>query len=117
MGNSNSNNNTNSSTHASQPVSEVLSSAEIVVFKMDGCSYCDSAVEALKKAGYEGKTNVVLASDNQRDELYDLTQVTSLPSIWVKRKFVGGCNDGPEPWMGIKKIIARDELKSMLEKE
>ena len=111
MGNSNS----NTETISTQPVRQVLSSADIVLFKMDGCPYCDTAVDALKKAGYEGKTNIVLASDSQREELYELTNVTSLPSVWVKGKYVGGCNDGPEPWMGIKKIIARDELKSMLE--
>ena len=43
-----------------------------------------------------------------------MTNVGSIPSIWVKGKFVGGCNDGPEAWMGIKKMIKSGKLNEML---
>ena len=29
-------------------------------------------------------------------------------------KYVGGCNDGPEPWMGIKKIVKSGKLNDYL---
>ncbi len=32
----------------------------------------------------------------------------------VKGKFVGGCNDGPESWMGITKLIGNGELDKLL---
>ncbi len=32
----------------------------------------------------------------------------------VKGKFVGGCNDGPETWMGITKLIGNGELDKLL---
>ena len=41
----------------------------------------------------------------EREWLLDNTGSKSVPNIWIKGKFVGGCNDGPAPWMGIKKII------------
>jgi glutaredoxin-related protein len=37
-----------------------------------------------------------------------------VPSVWVNGKFVGGCNDGPESWMGIKKIINNNKLDELL---
>ncbi len=39
-----------------------------------------------------------------------------MPNIWLKGKFVGGCNDGPQDWMGIKKIIAAGKLEEYLKK-
>ena len=44
----------------------------------------------------------VEASRAQRDELKSKTGKTSVPSCWVKGAYVGGCNDGPEAWMGIR---------------
>jgi glutaredoxin len=77
-----------------------------------GCPYCVEAVNALKTAGHDIK--VVKATRDQREVLYDMTNVGSIPSIWVKGKFVGGCNDGPEAWMGIKKMIKSGKLNEML---
>jgi glutaredoxin len=66
----------------------------------------------LKSAGKEFA--VVNATSEQRDELFQLTDSSSVPSIWVKGKYVGGCNDGPESWMGIKKILANGKLEELL---
>merc|ERR1712046_73916 len=32
----------------------------------------------------------------------------------VNGKYAGGCNDGPEPWMGVKKLIESGQLKKVL---
>ena len=41
--------------------------------------------------------------------------MTSVPNIWVKGKFIGGCEDGPEPWMGVMPLIKNGQLAKMLE--
>jgi glutaredoxin len=84
------------------------------VFRDPNCSYCTSAISALNSAGKDFK--VVDANSSQRRELHQLTSSSSVPSIWVKEKYVGGCNDGPESWMGIKKLINNGKLNEMLAK-
>lgn len=92
-----------------------IGSADIVVFQSSSCPYCQQAVAALRSAGLESRTRVINASSEQRSALSSSTGSTSVPSIWVKGKFVGGCNDGPEPWMGIRKLINNGKLTEMLQ--
>jgi glutaredoxin len=96
-------------------VGKATASSDIVLFNMNGCPYCRNAITSIKTAGYGDKLTVIEATDEHRDELYQLTKVTSLPSVWIKGRYVGGCNDGPEPWMGIKKIIDSGKLNEYLE--
>ena len=43
-----------------------------------------------------GKTfEVIEATSAQRNILNQKTGSSSVPNIWVKGKYVGGCNDGP----------------------
>ena len=37
-----------------------------------------------------------------------------MPAVFVKRKFVGGCNDGPVPWMGILSSLNDGKLAEWL---
>lgn len=93
-------------------VQDVVASSPIVVFSSSSCPYCSSAIAALRENGRSPK--VIEVSSAQRSELRQLTGQTSVPSIWVKGKYVGGCNDGPEGWMGIKKIIKNNKLDELL---
>jgi glutaredoxin 3 len=102
----------NSIKKMSTSIQTEISSSPIVLFQSSGCPYCAQAISALKATGREFK--VIEASSSQRNELKGLTGVTSVPSVWVKGKFVGGCNDGPESWMGIKKLIANNKLDDLL---
>mmetsp|Transcript_1595 Transcript_1595/g.1666 ORF Transcript_1595/g.1666 Transcript_1595/m.1666 type:complete len:81 (+) Transcript_1595:205-447(+) len=43
-----------------------------------------------------------------------MTGSRTVPNIWVNGTFVGGCNDGPENWMGIKKLINNGDIKKLL---
>ena len=47
-------------------------------------------------------------------DLLDATGQTSVPSGWVKGAYIGGCNDGPEPWMGIVPCINSGKIKEMM---
>ena len=70
------------------------------------------AKAALGGAGKEFDYHVV--DPEQHAVLQRLTGQESVPSVWVKGKFVGGCNDGPESWMGITKLLGNGELEKML---
>lgn len=93
-------------------ITTIASQNDIVVFQSSGCPYCSEAIDKLNSAGY--KPNLVEADHEQRNELRSLTSSGSVPSIWIKGKYVGGCNDGPEPWMGISKIIRNNMMEELL---
>ena len=82
------------------------------MFISETCPYCRQALSALETAGYSPK--VVVPSSSQRAALSAVTSSSSVPNVWVKGKYVGGCNDGPESWMGIKKLINNGQLRTML---
>ena len=46
-------------------------------------------------------------------ELKKMTGKTSAPSVWIKGTYVGGCNDGIEPWHGVKPMIASGKFQEM----
>ena len=77
---------------SSTPVAEVFASAPVVVFAASWCPYCKQAKAALKEAGIEFKD--VEVTDAQKAELKALTGKTSVPQVFVKGQFIGGCNDG-----------------------
>ena len=93
-------------------VSKIVAQHDIVVFQSYGCPYCDDAIGQLTSAGY--KPNVIEANREQRNELAVATKSSSVPSIWIKGKYVGGCNDGPENWMGITKILRNNKMDELL---
>ena len=76
-----------------EEINKIISDNSIVVFSGDYCPYCVEAIKSLKEAGVE--PTVIKATHDQREALFDMTNVGSIPNIWIKGKFVGGCNDGP----------------------
>ncbi len=97
---------------AEAEIRQIIAENNVVMFSMDGCPYCDAALKALKEAGIE--VVVIEATDPQLTALEQITSQGSVPNIWVRGKFVGGCNDGPESWMGVKKLLRNGELQKML---
>ncbi|KAJ1428524.1 thioredoxin-like protein [Ochromonadaceae sp. CCMP2298] len=93
-------------------ISALASSADVVVFQSAGCPYCVQAISNLQGAGY--KPTVIEASSAQRQELLAANKTRSVPQIYVKGKYVGGCNDGPEAWMGINKILKNGKMAELL---
>ncbi|KIY98942.1 hypothetical protein MNEG_9022 [Monoraphidium neglectum] len=45
-----------------------------------------------------------------RAELAEMTDRTSMPSIWISGSFVGGCNDGP----GVMSLNKQGKLVPLL---
>lgn len=97
-----------------RPISAIVAESDIVVFSGTHCGFCSAAIGAIKQAGYSSRLSVVNADPEQRRALYDQTSSTSVPSIWVKGRYVGGCYDGPEAWMGITTLIENGKLATML---
>jgi glutaredoxin 3 len=86
----------------------------VVMFSGSMCPYCTQA------AGLLSKKNVKFLEMNAspyRDALYEATGQTSVPSIWVKGIYIGGCNDGPEDWMGLAKCLKSGRFDEILDSE
>ena len=98
----------------SNALAESIGKSEIVVFRRDHCSYCDDAVSSLISSGYKNQMTVFTVNSHQKEEIIGITKSRSLPSVWVKGKYIGGCNDGPEPWMGVKKLLANGKFIDLL---
>jgi glutaredoxin-related protein len=89
-----------------------IDSNDVVVFIDPECPYCKEAIRLLTE---HKTTHTVIECDSEmRAELKKITSVSSVPSIWIKGVYVGGCNDGPEEWMGIKKLIETGDLDKRL---
>ena len=89
----------------------MIANDNVVVFISSTCPYCKMAVERLTEEGIEHR--VVEASKTLRGELAEKTGITSVPSTWIKGQYVGGCNDGPEDWMGVLPMIKSGKFKEM----
>lgn len=88
-----------------------LSSHDVVFFDMAWCPYCRKAEAALVEAGFLFK-KVPIAG--YKAALRQRTGATSAPSVWIKGTYVGGCNDGTEPWHGVRPMIRSGKFQEML---
>ena len=84
-----------------------------VFFQSLTCPYCQQAKSALRAAGFVPK--VVNVNSSLREELLALTGKTSVPSVWIGNKYIGGCNDGAESWMGTIPNIQNGNIKKWIE--
>mmetsp|Transcript_50779 Transcript_50779/g.118133 ORF Transcript_50779/g.118133 Transcript_50779/m.118133 type:complete len:98 (-) Transcript_50779:148-441(-) len=73
-------------------VKEQIEAADMIAFVTSTCPFCIKALAALKEAGYE--PTVVQADYFVKKELSEIAGSTSVPKVWVKGEFIGGCNDG-----------------------
>lgn len=101
-----------SSSAMADEIKDLVSANAVVLFIDPYCPYCVDAIKTLTAKGVDHKA--IEATSSQRAALRSLTGMSSVPSSWVKGQFVGGCNDGPEPWMGIKKMANNGELQKRL---
>lgn len=100
-------------------IKELVSSGknDIVVFSSTTCGYCATSISMLQKEGFSERMLVVNASSSQRKALRGLTGVTSVPSIWLKGVYIGGCNDGPLPWHGLVPLLRSGNFQKILNGE
>jgi glutaredoxin 3 len=87
----------------------------VLMLSFTSCPYCIKAKACLdaKKTKYRVvELDVDAQGKAMRAELGELVGRTSVPAIWIGKKFVGGCNDGPMG--GVLQLDQRGELDRML---
>ena len=57
---------------------------------------------------------VLTMNDNNVLFVLDLTDSMTVPNVWIKGSYIGGCYDGPKPGMGVVGLIDSGALKKML---
>lgn len=65
---------------------------DVLVFSSTGCPFCSEAISSLESAGYSPV--VVQVGSAQKRVLADMCGSRSVPKVFVKGNFIGGCNDG-----------------------
>lgn len=66
---------------------------KIEVYKVDGCSVCDEALEYLRKRDVSPAVYLVEESTTGMAELVEMTRCTTFPQVFVDSVFVGGLKD------------------------
>lgn len=95
---------------------DAMTGAPVSMYSFTTCPFCRRAKDLLDERGVE-YVSVELDElpGNEGNEiravLGKLTGRTSVPSIFVKGRFVGGCNDGSP---GLFPLVERGELDAML---
>jgi len=88
---------------------------EIAMFSFTTCPFCRRAKDALDERGFKyAAIELDELEGNQgneiRAELGRKTKRTSVPSIFVKGSYIGGCNDGP----GLLPLLESGEFDKLL---
>jgi glutaredoxin 3 len=91
----------------------MIASNDVVLFISSTCPFCRMAIDMLTQEGIEHR--VIEVDPSIRSELHKRTGKTSVPSTWIKGQYVGGCNDGPEDWMGVVPMLKSGKFKELLE--
>ena len=79
-------------------IEEKVKSSSVVIFmkgtpQFPQCGFSNKACQVLKAAGVDDLVGVdVLADDPLWEALEDYTQWPTVPQIFIKGKFVGGCD-------------------------
>merc|ERR1711924_353812 len=95
-------------------VDDLISSSDIVVFSSSYCPYCRKAIAALNDAGLSKQMKVVEANGSMKSTLRAKTGQSSVPQVFVKGTFIGGCNDGGLG--GTLPLLRNGKLQEMLKK-
>jgi glutaredoxin len=80
----------------------------LLVFSDSTCPFCKQVIQALGDADLQVQVQDI---NGYKNLLRDKTGHSSVPSVWVGNKFVGGCNDGPESWMGAIPNLKKGKLQ------
>ena len=89
-----------------------IDSSTLIVFGAEYCPFCHRVEAALMDARLEHTSHALNAAE--RSVLRKMTGQRTIPYVFVRGRFIGGCNDGPEAWMGTLPLIQSGELQKML---
>uniref|UniRef100_A0A7S1XNM2 Glutaredoxin domain-containing protein n=1 Tax=Phaeomonas parva TaxID=124430 RepID=A0A7S1XNM2_9STRA len=91
-----------------------ISSEPVLMYSFTTCPFCMKAKGLLDKVGAKYtvvELDVVPEGMDMRSEMKKMIGRTSVPAVWIKGEFVGGCNDGP----GLFPLHQAGKLVPMLE--
>uniref|UniRef100_A0A7S2SKC0 Glutaredoxin domain-containing protein n=1 Tax=Rhizochromulina marina TaxID=1034831 RepID=A0A7S2SKC0_9STRA len=92
-------------------IESTISENDMVVFATSTCPFCAQAISRLQQEGFEPK--VIYLDGATRSVLASKTGQTSVPQVFVKSQFIGGCNDGGLG--GTLPLLANGTIKEMME--
>mmetsp|Transcript_11818 Transcript_11818/g.22619 ORF Transcript_11818/g.22619 Transcript_11818/m.22619 type:complete len:97 (-) Transcript_11818:35-325(-) len=75
-----------------EDVEQKISNNDMVVFQSSWCPFCTQAVAALKEKGFDPL--VIEVDADMKAALAEKCGSGSVPKVFVKGQFIGGCNDG-----------------------
>ena len=87
----------NNNDHVSQNIENEINSNDVILF-MKGtpvfpqCGFSARVVDILTKVGVKFATVNVLESDEIRDGIKKFSNWPTLPQLYVKKEFIGGCD-------------------------
>jgi len=96
-----------------QKIKDIISSKDIVLF-MKGtpdtpqCGFSMAVTNILKHLNVKFEGVNVLSSDELRQGIKDFTDWPTIPQLYVKGEFVGGCDI-------VKEMFEKGELKKLFE--
>eukprot|EP00434_Breviolum_minutum_P000448 symbB.v1.2.000383.t1/scaffold17.1/size449391/20 len=93
-------------------VDEMIAEHDVIAFISPTCPFCKEAVAALKDAGYEPFVVEAGTYSEIRSELTEKTNSSSVPKVWVKGNFIGGCNDGGMG--GVLPLLKSGKIKELM---
>jgi glutaredoxin 3 len=89
----------------------------VAVISFTTCPYCSKAKAALDERNIKYTSWEINEEENRgfayRAELGRRFKRTSVPAIFVRGNFIGGCNDGP----GLLPLLASGEFEKLLANE
>lgn len=88
-----------------------VASAKVVFFEEVGCPFCTQAAEALTASSIPFKRVEI---KQFRPSLQAATGKGSAPSVWISGVYVGGCNDGTQPWHGVVPMLKSGKFQEMM---
>ena len=103
----------NNTDHVSQNIVNEIKSNDVVLF-MKGtpvfpmCGFSAATVEVLNKMGVKFESVNVLDSDEMREGIKKFSDWPTIPQLYVKNEFIGGCDI-------VKEMYENGELKKIFE--
>ena len=96
---------------ATDIINEKIGAHDVFVFSKSYCPFCQRAIKVLQEA-FGDAVQVLDIEDRQdmdelQEELLNMTGGRSVPRVFVKGKFVGGCDD-------VTAMAKKGELKALL---
>lgn len=94
-------------------INDNIKSNNVIMYSFTSCPYCIKAKSILD----ENKIKYIaieLDKDNEngkaiRAELGEMIGRTSVPAIWIKQQYIGGCNDGGPNNGGLVQYIEQNK--------